>query len=170
MEHGFFLQIRIHPALLYQLEVFHVRGRLYSLILLLNICTYVMAINIKMILVNPHISIFNISQDIQSYDFSVRKVIHWFVCAPAFDKFIMIVIVFSSLAIAAEDPVDEDNPRNYWLSKADYVFTITFACEVCLKVNDIISSSSSYVNIAFVHTCFVLRSWIVVFFCIPGRT
>ena len=66
--------------------------------------------------------------------FSVRKVIHWFVCAPAFDKFIMIVIVFSSLAIAAEDPVDEDNPRNYYLSKADYVFTITFACEVCLKV------------------------------------
>ena len=46
----------------------------------------------------------------------------------------MIVIVFSSLAIAAEDPVDEDNPRNYYLSKADYVFTITFACEVCLKV------------------------------------
>ena len=69
--------------------------------------------------------------------FSVRKVIHWFVCAPAFDKFIMIVIVFSSLAIAAEDPVDEDNPRNYYLSKADYVFTITFACEVCLKVGAI---------------------------------
>ena len=68
----------------------------------------------------------------------MRKVIHWFVCAPAFDKFIMIVIVFSSLAIAAEDPVDEDNPRNFWLSKADYVFTITFACEVCLKVKDII--------------------------------
>ena len=41
----------------------------------------------------------------------------------------------SSIAIAAEDPVDEDNPRNYYLSKADYVFTITFACEVCLKVN-----------------------------------
>ena len=40
-----------------------------------------------------------------------------------------------SIAIAAEDPVDEDNPRNYYLSKADYVFTITFACEVCLKVN-----------------------------------
>ena len=31
--------------------------------------------------------------------------------------------------------MDEDNPRNYYLSKADYVFTITFACEVCLKVN-----------------------------------
>ena len=82
----------------------------------------------------------------------MRKLIHWFVCAPAFDKFIMIVISFSryfalnnsdlasiymmfSIAIAAEDPVDEDNPRNYYLSKADYVFTITFACEVCLKVN-----------------------------------
>ena len=76
---------------------------------------------------------------IENFYFSVRKVIHWFVCAPAFDKFIMIVIVLSSLAIAAEDPVDEDNPRNYWLSKADYVFTITFACEVCLKVQDIIS-------------------------------
>ena len=41
----------------------------------------------------------------------------------------------SSIAIAAEDPVDEDNPRNYYLGKIDYVFTITFACEVCLKVN-----------------------------------
>ena len=65
---------------------------------------------------------------------SVRKLIHWFVCAPAFDKFIMIVICFASFCIAAEDPVDEANPRNYYLSKADYVFTITFACEVCLKV------------------------------------
>ena len=83
----------------------------------------------------------------------MRKLIHWFVCAPAFDKFIMIVISFSryfslnnwlnlasflmtsSIAIAAEDPVDEDNPRNYYLGKIDYVFTITFACEVCLKVN-----------------------------------
>ena len=64
----------------------------------------------------------------------MRKLIHWFVCAPAFDKFIMIVICFASFCIAAEDPVDEANPRNYYLSKADYVFTITFACEVCLKV------------------------------------
>ena len=45
------------------------------------------------------------------------------------------VMIFS-IAIAAEDPVDEDNPRNYYLSKADYVFTITFACEVCLKVSN----------------------------------
>ena len=27
----------------------------------------------------------------------VRKLIHWFVCAPVFDKFIMIVICFSRL-------------------------------------------------------------------------
>ena len=88
----------------------------------------------------------------------MRKVIHWFVCAPAFDKFIMIVIVFSSLAIAAEDPVDEDNPRNYYLSKADYVFTITFACEVCLKV--IFKSLSKSIFIHFKSQCFTdSRPW-----------
>ena len=68
---------------------------------------------------------------------SVRKVIHWIVCQKAFDTFIMIVILLSrcsshlvhhhfyhhlhhhqlyttfvdSFAIAAEDPVDENNPR-----------------------------------------------------------
>ena len=51
-----------------------------------------------------------------------------------FDNFIMLVIVMSSVAIAAEDPVDEDNPRNFYLGKADYIFTLTFAFEVCLKV------------------------------------
>ena len=48
----------------------------------------------------------------------------------------MLVIVMSSVAIAAEDPVDEDNPRNYYLGKADYIFTLTFAFEVCLKVGN----------------------------------
>merc|ERR550519_2931403 len=83
----------------------------------------------------PYSSLFILSSE-NKYTLAVRKLIHWFVCAPAFDKFIMIVISFSSIAIAAEDPVDEDNPRNYYLSKADYVFTITFACEVCLKILD----------------------------------
>ena len=67
----------------------------------------------------------------------MRKVIHWIVCQKAFDTFIMIVILLSrcsshlvhhhfyhhlhhhqlyttfvdSFAIAAEDPVDENNPR-----------------------------------------------------------
>ena len=43
----------------------------------------------------------------------------------------------SSIAIAAEDPVDEENPRNFYLGKADYIFTLTFAFEVCLKVGTI---------------------------------
>ena len=62
--------------------------------------------------------------------------IHWFVTKKVFDNFIMLVIVMSSVAIAAEDPVDEDNPRNYYLGKADYIFTLTFAFEVCLKVGN----------------------------------
>ena len=66
--------------------------------------------------------------------FSVRKLIHWIVTKKVFDNFIMLVIVMSSIAIAAEDPVDEDNPRNFYLGKADYIFTLTFAFEVCLKV------------------------------------
>ena len=66
--------------------------------------------------------------------FSIRKVIHWVVTKKVFDNFIMLVIVMSSVAIAAKDLVDEDNPRNFYLGKSDCIFTLRFAFEVCLKV------------------------------------
>jgi hypothetical protein len=42
----------------------------------------------------------------------------------------------SSIALASEDPVDEDSPRNLLLGYADYGFTAIFTLECCLKVNN----------------------------------
>ena len=47
----------------------------------------------------------------------------------------MFVILLSSAALAAEDPVQEKNPRNLILKKFDYGFTAIFGIECLLKVN-----------------------------------
>jgi len=46
----------------------------------------------------------------------------------------MVVICASSISLAAEDPVDDENPRNKILQYFDYCFTGVFACEMLLKV------------------------------------
>ena len=53
---------------------------------------------------------------------------------PLFDIFIMVVILLSSAALAAEDPVEENSPRNQMLKNFDYAFTAIFALECLLKV------------------------------------
>jgi hypothetical protein len=47
---------------------------------------------------------------------------------------VMAVICASSISLAAEDPVDDENPRNKILQYFDYCFTGVFACEMLLKV------------------------------------
>ena len=47
----------------------------------------------------------------------------------------MIIIVASSIALAAEDPVDEKSAKNEYLAYFDYVFTCIFAVEMVLKVS-----------------------------------
>lgn len=54
---------------------------------------------------------------------------------PFFDGFIMFVILLSSVALAAEDPVQEKSERNAFLAKFDYGFTAIFAIECVLKVS-----------------------------------
>lgn len=49
----------------------------------------------------------------------------------------MLFICFSSIALAAEDPVDECSPKNQFLEKIDYVFTSVFAMEMFLKIIDL---------------------------------
>lgn len=49
----------------------------------------------------------------------------------------MIFIGFSSIALAAEDPVVEHSPKNEFLEKIDYVFTTVFAMEMFLKILDL---------------------------------
>ena len=46
----------------------------------------------------------------------------------------MIIIILSSIALAAEDPVQEQSKRNHILTYFDYVFTGIFAVEMFLKV------------------------------------
>jgi hypothetical protein len=47
----------------------------------------------------------------------------------------MAVIAGSSIALATEDPVDENSERNKILNYLDYGFTAVFTVEMTLKVN-----------------------------------
>lgn len=64
----------------------------------------------------------------------IRIFIHGIVTYPFFDTFIMVIIIMSSVALAAEDPVQEHSQRNHVLTYFDYVFTGIFALEMILKV------------------------------------
>ena len=66
--------------------------------------------------------------------FRVRRAAHWVVNLPYFDFFIMVVISLSSIALAAEDPVEEGSFRNEILNYFDYAFTGVFTVEMVLKV------------------------------------
>ena len=49
----------------------------------------------------------------------------------------MLIIILSSIALASEDPVHEDSPRNKILGLADYGFTAIFTMECTLKILDL---------------------------------
>lgn len=49
----------------------------------------------------------------------------------------MFVIALSSIALAAEDPVDEDSGINKILNTIDYGFTAVFTFEMVLKIIDL---------------------------------
>lgn len=49
----------------------------------------------------------------------------------------MLIISLSSIALAAEDPVDEESERNTILNYFDYAFTGVFTVEMLLKVVDL---------------------------------
>ena len=53
-----------------------------------------------------------------------------------FDAMIMVIIVLSSISLAAEDPVDEGSETNKILNYFDYAFTGVFTVEMILKVID----------------------------------
>ena len=62
---------------------------------------------------------------------------------PFFDTLIMIIIILSSIALAAEDPVEERSQRNRILTYFDYIFTTIFAVEMILKVGGDLSGNKS---------------------------
>ncbi|KHJ46318.1 transporter, cation channel family protein [Trichuris suis] len=66
----------------------------------------------------------------------IRVAVHKVVCTKHFEMAIMVVISLSSISLAAEDPVDDMNPRNKYLNYLDYAFTAVFTVEMILKVVD----------------------------------
>lgn len=76
----------------------------------------------------------------------IRQAVHEFVTYKYFDMFIMIVISASSVALATEDPIDENSRRNQILNYFDYGFTMVFSIEMTLKMIDlgIIAHEGSY--------------------------
>ncbi|XP_022652390.1 voltage-dependent calcium channel type A subunit alpha-1-like isoform X3 [Varroa destructor] len=66
----------------------------------------------------------------------VRRAAHFVVNLAYFDLFIMITISMSSIALAAEDPVEEESASNKILNYFDYAFTGVFTVEMILKVVD----------------------------------
>lgn len=67
---------------------------------------------------------------------TIRCGAHFITNMRYFDAFIMVIITLSSIALAAEDPVDESSYINGILIYFDYAFTGVFTIEMILKVVD----------------------------------
>ncbi|XP_035386036.1 calcium channel, voltage-dependent, N type, alpha 1B subunit, a isoform X2 [Electrophorus electricus] len=67
----------------------------------------------------------------------VRRLCHYIVSLRYFEMCILVVIAMSSIALAAEDPVQTNSPRNNVLKYLDYVFTGVFTFEMVIKMVDL---------------------------------
>uniref|UniRef100_A0A4W6D0W6 Voltage-dependent calcium channel type A subunit alpha-1 n=1 Tax=Lates calcarifer TaxID=8187 RepID=A0A4W6D0W6_LATCA len=67
---------------------------------------------------------------------SIRRICHYVVTLRYFEMTILLVIVASSIALAAEDPVCTSSDRNKVLRYFDYVFTGVFTFEMIIKMID----------------------------------
>ncbi|XP_037643598.1 voltage-dependent R-type calcium channel subunit alpha-1E isoform X2 [Sebastes umbrosus] len=66
----------------------------------------------------------------------IRRICHFLVTMRYFEMSILLVIVASSIALAAEDPVCTNSERNKVLRYFDYVFTGVFTFEMIIKMID----------------------------------
>uniref|UniRef100_A0A8C1R5Q5 Voltage-dependent N-type calcium channel subunit alpha-1B n=1 Tax=Cyprinus carpio TaxID=7962 RepID=A0A8C1R5Q5_CYPCA len=69
--------------------------------------------------------------------YRVRRLCHYVVNLRYFEMCILTVITMSSIALAAEDPVQANAPRNDVLKYLDYVFTGVFTFEMVIKMIDL---------------------------------
>lgn len=67
--------------------------------------------------------------------FRIRVLVHTIVCTKYFEMAVMLVILLSSISLAAENPVEAEATVNVVLHYTDYVFTAVFTVELVLKVN-----------------------------------
>uniref|UniRef100_A0A8C1XXT2 Voltage-dependent N-type calcium channel subunit alpha n=1 Tax=Cyprinus carpio TaxID=7962 RepID=A0A8C1XXT2_CYPCA len=65
------------------------------------------------------------------------RLCHYIVSLRYFEMCILVVIAMSSIALAAEDPVQANAPRNNVLKYLDYVFTGVFTFEMVIKMVDL---------------------------------
>uniref|UniRef100_A0A671G4D9 Voltage-dependent N-type calcium channel subunit alpha-1B n=1 Tax=Rhinolophus ferrumequinum TaxID=59479 RepID=A0A671G4D9_RHIFE len=68
---------------------------------------------------------------------ALRRACHYVVTLRYFEMVILVVIALSSIALAAEDPVRTDSPRNNALKYLDYIFTGVFTFEMVIKMIDL---------------------------------
>uniref|UniRef100_A0A8C5R7R1 Calcium voltage-gated channel subunit alpha1 B n=1 Tax=Leptobrachium leishanense TaxID=445787 RepID=A0A8C5R7R1_9ANUR len=101
----------------------------------------------------------------------VRRLCHYIVNMRYFEMVILIVISLSSIALAAEDPVQADSPRNDVLKYMDYIFTGVFTFEMVIKMIDLglLLHSGSYFRDLWNILDFIVVSGALVAFAFSGN-
>ncbi|TTS65542.1 Voltage-dependent P/Q-type calcium channel subunit alpha-1A [Bagarius yarrelli] len=100
-----------------------------------------------------------------------RRLCHYIVTLRYFEMCILLVIAMSSIALAAEDPVWPDSPRNNVLRYFDYVFTGVFTFEMLIKMVDLglVLHQGSYFRDLWNILDFIVVSGALVAFAFTGE-
>ncbi|XP_028827231.1 calcium channel, voltage-dependent, P/Q type, alpha 1A subunit, b isoform X6 [Denticeps clupeoides] len=101
-----------------------------------------------------------------------RKCCHYILTLRYFEMCILSVIAMSSIALAAEDPVSPESPRNNVLRYFDYVFTGVFTFEMLIKmvVLGLVLHQGSYFRDLWNILDFVVVSGALVAFAFTGSS
>ncbi|XP_023813404.1 voltage-dependent P/Q-type calcium channel subunit alpha-1A isoform X10 [Oryzias latipes] len=99
-----------------------------------------------------------------------RRACHYICTLRYFEMCILLVIAMSSIALAAEDPVWPDSPRNNVLRYFDYVFTGVFTFEMLIKMVDLglVLHQGSYFRDLWNILDFIVVSGALVAFAFTG--
>ncbi|XP_057202227.1 voltage-dependent P/Q-type calcium channel subunit alpha-1A isoform X2 [Triplophysa rosa] len=99
-----------------------------------------------------------------------RRMCHYIVTLRYFEMCILLVIAMSSIALAAEDPVWPESPRNNVLRYFDYVFTGVFTFEMLIKMVDLglVMHPGSYFRDLWNILDFIVVSGALVAFAFTG--
>ncbi|XP_061567357.1 voltage-dependent P/Q-type calcium channel subunit alpha-1A isoform X14 [Cololabis saira] len=101
-----------------------------------------------------------------------RRLCHYICTLRYFEMCILLVIAMSSIALAAEDPVWPDSPRNNVLRYFDYVFTGVFTFEMLIKMVDLglVLHQGSYFRDLWNILDFIVVSGALVAFAFTGSS
>ncbi|XP_063791946.1 voltage-dependent N-type calcium channel subunit alpha-1B isoform X6 [Pseudophryne corroboree] len=101
----------------------------------------------------------------------VRRLCHYIVNLRYFEMVILVVIALSSIALAAEDPVQADAPHNDVLKYMDYIFTGVFTFEMVIKMIDLglLLHSGAYFRDLWNILDFIVVSGALVAFAFSGN-